>query len=196
MHTRLLAIVRRSVADYGTWQLGHEKGIRFCSQLEAIKLRLLDRAGTATAVVDKDPSSMSVFSEELVAWHQRLQVVLEVFGDVVKNASEAVHQLRALERLSSTEDKDIIVIGRTWRFSRFVVVAEQLLNHYEMEYKVKEMVFRELCHRTSQSQVMSTALAWTYPRHVGQETRFLVKCMAVECGLPEVGGGGGGGVVE
>lgn len=171
VHTRLIAIIRRLVEIYSTWQLGHEKGIRFCSQLENIKLKLLDKANS------------SVYSEDLTSHHQRLQVVLEVFVDIVKNASETVTQLRALEQLQ--EDKDT-VIGRTWSIRRFVAVAETLLGQYQKEYAVKEMVFQEICHRTSPVAVSMATVSWEYPKHVAKETRFLIKCLTMECGLPDL----------
>lgn len=180
MHTRLMAIARRLAKNYATWQLGHEKGIRCCSQLENIKLRLLDKAAA--------DEEASVFSDDLSTWHQRLQVVMEVFVDILKNASESVHQLRALEQLQA---KDTI-IGRTWPLRRYVVVAERLLEQYALELEVKEMVFRELCHCPSQALVMLTSSAWSYPRFVGKETRFMIKCLTMECGLPDVEPQGGG----
>lgn len=179
-----MAIVRRLVENYNTWQLGHEKGIRFCGQLENIKLKLLDGAGgTGT------DESCSVFSDDLSTWHQRLQVVMEVFVDIVKNASESVNQLRALEQLQAAgplDDKDTRVISRTWSIRQFVAVAEKLLAQYQAELQVKEMVYREICHRTTQTQVTLTSCAWSYPRYVSNETRFIIKCLTVECGLPDV----------
>lgn len=183
VHTRLIAIIRRLVENYGTWQLGHEKGTRFCSQLEAIKLKLLDKASPSTGSNDNDNSTASVFGDDLTAWHQKLQVVMEVLVDVVKNASDSVHQLRALQKLQPIEDHDTI-IGRTWPLRRFVAVTEILLGQYEKELLVKETVFREICHRTSAGQVVLTACAWSYPRWISKEAQFIVKCLAIECGLP------------
>lgn len=140
-------------------------------------MKLLDKAATASE------EDAFVFSDDLTVWHQKLQVVVEVFVDIVKNAGDCVSQLKALEQLQ--QDK-AAPLGRTWPMHRFVTTAEQLVQHFEQELLVKEMVLRELCHRTTSVQVMLTSSVWSYPRHVSKETRFIVKCLTVECGLPDV----------
>lgn len=164
--------------SYSTWQLGHEKGSRICNQLENLKLKLLDNSAK-----DEDAS---VFSDDLTTWHSKLQVVMEVFVDIVKNASESVNQLRALEQLQQRENKDAMIVSRTWPIRRFVAIVEKMAKHFQDELQVKETVFREICHRTDPNHVTLTACSWYYPRYVSRETHFLIKCLTTECGLPDV----------
>lgn len=119
-------------------------------------------------------------------YHSSLHDLCQSLNDVVGSMSKILdllrtyeHTMRGVEKLLSSSNE---VLFSTWKISTFVDVAQQVLNSYQQELKLKTYIKENIAHVRDRNNVAFYFITWVNEAFISEELGVQLEAMLVETG--------------
>lgn len=119
---------------------------------------------------------------------QKLESLCEDLHSCVQKLKKLVLKMKAVankyhgvQNLSQYKN-DCDVMFQTWSTKDFASAAEEISAMYQKEWKLKQVIYENVCHAISRDSVMFYTSAWVHQPYIEDRVELLLQSMLTETG--------------
>ncbi|XP_063423242.1 cyclin-dependent kinase 2-interacting protein-like isoform X3 [Mytilus trossulus] len=119
--------------------------------------------------------------EELEAQCTSLLSIIQKMEKIVKKLSGTSAMFVGVMKLQQHLTDDLVLF-QTWTPDIFVSTVRELTEMYRKEYKLKQLIYKNICHAKDRNTMMFYTSSWLHQPYITDKSHVLLESLLLETG--------------